>query len=486
MAEKYHEHRATFVTMSDRNEVMAQPALWGQDRMIDLFSWAALAFMAWFAVHFAAERILNDASYFLLCMVDRGGFFVNQGRWIMPLSQWSAVMGIKAGLSMNSLITLYSLGSVIVATSAFLFVRYVLKDQRAGLTVVGTQLIGVGHAVFCPVFEFYYAAPLLVACLALLKTTHIAPFPRAILFASLLFLVLSAHFLAMIVTVMILVAAGIQRDRRMARTALLVLLFHTIIRANVLSAYELRAITSLWIRLDGLGWTWILRPGRIIGHLEHAVSVYPDILLLGILFSMAMVKARAWYPFTIHLGGILVLYVLQSFYFPDGTHSVYREFVDFPFFVWVVVVPYVLWSAEVAGLRRWHRVLGVMVMARCMLWLVLSTTYVDRVEWMRDRIAAAHEQGIHRGLVAELPSFVTPHWGQVEVTPLNAMEVMLFSAEDGPSSTVVLVPMLGRSMDMDSFEREFEEKLRAEGVPLIWNSSSPYFDLPPEPFQVLR
>ncbi|MEZ4789872.1 MAG: hypothetical protein R2811_07630 [Flavobacteriales bacterium] len=467
-------------------EARMKQGWWNTDHATDLFSWAALAFMAWFAVLFAAERILNDASYFLLCMVDGDGFFVNQGRWIMPLSQWSAVMGIKAGLSMTTLITLYSLGSVIVATSAFLFVRYVLKDQRAGLAVVGTQLIGVGHAVFCPVFEFYYAAPLLVACLALLKTDRLRPLPRNLLFATLLFLVLSAHFLAMIVAVMVLVAVGIHRQRRLALVALTVLSLHAIIRANVLSAYELRAINSLWIRLDGLGWTWIFRPGRLIGHLEHAVSVYPDVVLLSLLFAVAVVKARSWYPLVVLVGGLFVLYVLQSFYFPDGTHSVYREFVDYPFAVWVVIMPWVLWPRELAGGTRWRRVLCVAMALRCLLWVLLAPTYVARVEWMRDQIAAAHEQGIRRGLVTELPAFITPCWGKVEVAPLNAMEVMLFSAEAGPSHTVALVPAHDPSMDMNAFEMDFEEKLRAENVPLIWTSTSPYFDLPPEAFRYLR
>lgn len=459
---------------------------WNTDRATDLFCWGALAFMAWFAVHFAAERILNDASYFLLCMVDRGGFFVNQGRWIMPLSQWSAVIGIKAGMSMTTVITLYSLGSVMVVTCAYLFVRYALKDRQAGLVVIGTQLVGVGHAVFCPVFEFYYAAPLLVACLALLKSTRLAPLPRAVIFAVLLFLVLSAHFLAMIVTVMAVAAAGIHRERRIALVALAVLAMHTIIRANVLSAYELRAISSLWIRLEGLGWAWLFRPGRLIGHLEHAVSVYPDVIFLSVLFATALMKARRWYPLVVLVGGLFVLYVLQSFYFPDGTHSVYREFVDFPFAVWVVIVPWALWPRELVGAARWRRVLGIALAFRCLLWIVLSPTYVDRVDWMRDRIAAAHDQGIRRGLVAKLPTFITPCWGKVEVAPLNAMEVMLFSAEQGPQHTVALVPMHDPSMDRHTFEMEFEEKLRAENVPLIWNSPSPYFDLPPEPFRVLR
>lgn len=452
---------------------------------VDLFCWATLLFIAWFAVHFAAERILSDASYFLLQMVDRETFYVNQGRWIMPLSQWSAVLGLKAGVPLTMVITLYSLGSVVVATLAYLFVRFGLKDHLAGLTVVATQLIGVGHAVFCPVFEFYYAAPLLVCCLALLKAGHILALPREALFATLLFIVLSSHFLAMIVTAMVMLLFGIHRHKRLTWIAALVTVLHTIIRTAVLSDYEQRAITSLWIRFDHLGWTWVFHPGRIIGHLEHAVSVYPDVMFLSVLFVMALVRARCWSTSAAFIGGLFVLYVLQSFYFPDGTHSVYREFVDYPFFIWVVVVPYALWPTAI-GRERWSWVVGMMFIGRCLLWLILSGTYVDRVEWMRDRIAAAHTQGIRRGVITDTPSFITPCWGSVVVAPLNPMEVMLFSAEAGPSATVVLVPVENEPPDMRSFGTELENRLITERIPLIWHSSSPYFALPATPFKILK
>lgn len=453
---------------------------------IDPLCWALLVFNGWFAVHFASERILVDAAYFLVRMVDDAGFFVSHGRWIMPLSQGLAVLAIKLALPLRAVIALYSLGGVVVAGMAYFFVRYVLQDHRAGLAVVATQLIGVGHAAFCPVFEFYYAAPLLLACLALLRSTRLAPPLQGVWFSALLFLVFSSHFLAMLVAGMALLLAGVHRQPHLRWLALAMLVLHLIIRSAVLSDYERRAITSLWIRFEGLGWTWVFRPGRLLGHLEHMLSVYPDVVFLYVLLMAALVQVRAWRTLAAFLGGVLVLYVLQSFYFPDGTHSVYREFVDHPFAVWAVVVPYILGARPVPGLGPWYKALGLFLVLRCMLWLDLSGTYADRVAWIRSRIDAAHEQGIGLGLVKDVPTFITPRWGSVKLPGLEPMETVLLSATDGTSSTVLLLPWSDTTATAAEMDTTLEARMRAERIPLPWDTPSPYFDLPRTPLRVVR
>ena len=458
---------------------------WSWARTTDILCWLAIGYLGWFALHFYAERIHGDASYFLLKIVDEGTFFVSHGRWIMPLSQWMAVLGVKAGVPMTTLITLYSLGNVAIVIFAFSFVRYGLHDRSAGIAVIATQMLGLADALFCPVFEFYYGSMLLVVCLALIRNGTMNTKIRLSLFAVLLFLTLSSHFMAMLVAVMTLFTIRVWQDRAFGITTAAVFLAHLAVRLTFLSDYEERAIDSLWIRFDVLGMCWAFHPGRLFAHGVHALVSYPDVILLSLLATFTFIRQRAWRTAFLFCGGILVIYVLQSLYFPDGTHSIYREIVDYPFAVWVIVVVFAMRpvTARVNNAWRWA-IMGCLVY-RCVAPLQIADTYTARVAWMRDRIREAHEQGIQRGFVLEPLTHVPPSNGAGPFTAVNPTEVILLSAEAGPDATVVLFPTRTAVVN-DSIEDLLERKLIDSGIPLIWHSRSPYFNMAEEPFRILR
>jgi hypothetical protein len=444
----------------------------------------AVLFLAWLGIHYAEERQYNDASVFLLRMVDSGWFYVNNGRWIMPLSQWMVILGIHWGASMHTLMVLYALGNTAVLVGALVFVRGVLRDRPAAIALVATQLLGLAHAHFCPVFEFYYGSMLLIVLLALFRASPQPGIAPLALFAVLLFLALSSHPMAMIVTAFSLLLFRVDRSRRFAAVALITMLAQLLIRWLVLSDYEANAMDAVGIRLDRWGMTWMFVPGRLYGQLWRAVAHYPDLLLLGlaVIWAAWCVQERA---LAIAYGaGTLVIYMLTSLYYPDGSHGVYREIVDYPFIVWTIVALYrSRWDA-LSG-----KVVGTLLVLSLVLRMVLvpitATTYVTRVQWMKDRISSAHRQGIQRGLVIDPPPFVPPGIDAVPIDALNPVEVLLFSSALGPDSTVVLFPVHPANA-RDSIAVVIDQRWRHERIPLIWNSGSPYFNLPPSPYRSLK
>lgn len=444
----------------------------------------AVLFLAWVGIHYAEERQYSDAAAFLLRMTNSGWFYVNNGRWIMPLSQWMVVGGIELGASLRTLIGLYALGNVAVLIIALVVVRFVLRDQRAAVALVATQLLGLAHAHFCPVFEFYHGSMLLVIVLALLRASPEPGIARLLLFATLLFLTLSSHPMAMVVTVFALLLFRVDRSRRFALASVITVLAHLTVRWLVLSDYEANAMESVGIRLNSWGLSWMFVPGRLYGQAWRAVVHYPDLLLLSlvILWAAWRVKDRV---LAISFGvGILLIYLLTSLYFPDGRHGVYREIVDYPFIVWTVVAlyrsPWDHLSTKVVGTL----LVGSLVF-RMILVPLTAETYEARIAWMHDRIEAAHRAGIRRGLVIDPAPIIPPGIDAMHIDALNPLEVILLSASASPNSTVVLFPVPATDVN-DTIGERFDQGLKKEHIPLIWESRSPYFNLPPTPYRVLK
>lgn len=468
------------VSAADRDTTRSDDVL---EFFVRWFPWAVIAYLAWFAILFAQERLHGDAANFLLHIADTGTFFINHGRWIMPLSQWMAVLGTHLGIPMSGLIALFSLGNVATLLVAYSFVRWKLKDRMAGLALVATQMVGLSHALFCPVFEFYFGAMLLVVLLAVLRSTRLGRTWRAVLLAVLLFFVLSSHFLAMVVACMVLVLVRVWREPRLTGLFALVIVVHLVIRMTVLSGYDPRAIDMLILRYQTIGWTWLFAPGRLAAMATHGILAYPDTMILAAVTAAVLVVRKDGLGLTIFLAGLLLLYVLLGLYFPDGTHMIYREIVDYPISVWVLLV---LWRRVMVHDRHIRPLLMVLFLAfgfRTVQPLRIAEAYTQRVAWMTERIAGAHDQGIRRGMVPNVPVFQPADGGQA-LPGLDPMQAMLISACEGPDAVMVLVPATSHDT-ISSFAERWTEDLEAHGVHLPEGRGT-YFSMPDEPFKAVR
>ncbi len=464
-------------------QVGALPKVW-LNRVEFFFVALGFLIISGIAVRFANERIYADAAYFLMHVAEERSFHVINGRWIIVLTQWLPVIGTRLDLPMQVLIGLFSIGNVALLAAGFAFVTFKLKDRAAGLTLIAVQFIGLAHAHFCPIFEFYYGALLLIVFHAVLRTDKLMPWFRWTLLSVLFVLVISSHFMGMLVMGLLLVMERIWTDRRLLLWLIVLLVAHLLIRTLFLTAYEANAFRSVLIRLDLLGVLWTLSPGRLWAQLSNAIHQYPDTLALSIFATALLIRKADRWGLMIFLAGISTIYVLTSLYLPDATQSYYREIVDYPATVWVLIVILTRILPE-----EWNR-LPYALLLLCALCFrsdrfnTVSRTYAERVEGMEELIDKAELHGIRRGLVQPGPPLLPPGFRVAPIAPVSPMEILLLSARKGPDAALVLIPLTPSNAHIDA--AQLDEQFDQEGLEFPTDVNGVYFHMPTGPFTELK
>jgi hypothetical protein len=118
--------------------------------------------MALFAIVFAPERFQADGAYYLFKVVNFEHFQIEHQRYILAVSQILPLVGVKIGLSLNSIFVLNSLNNVVFFYLIFLYAVYYLKDKTAGIAIILFMVFGVLHIQFTPMYEIWYGIILIV------------------------------------------------------------------------------------------------------------------------------------------------------------------------------------------------------------------------------------------------------------------------------------------------------------------------------------
>ncbi len=449
----------------------------------DLMAYLALSFLAASAMYFAQERLYADAGYFLVRVIDEEGFHVINQRWLMPLIQWLPLLGVKLGLPLKGITVLYSLGNVVLSAAAFLYVNSVLRDRSHALILLATQFVGLAQALFCPVFELYYGAILLITLRALLQSdqrhTRSGQVTACLLFA----LVATCHFLGLLVLLLMLILDRIWRYRSLAIAFAIILMLLMAPRIIGLSVYEDRAFHTVFLRLEIAGIGWVFAPGRLWAHAVQAFWHYPDAILIALLSILTAWRMKAWWPMLVFITGHLIIYTVVSLYFPDGTHDRYRETLDYAHVLWALVAAgWALQHAPVWRIRAPYVFLVILVLRFAWSFHV-GGTFVERREWIEDRIEHARQQRITKGLDMATHPFTSPGFNNAPLYAPAPFEYLLHSAMEGPENTVVLVS-IPPNAQVD--QRELETELQREGVMLPVRRNGRYFQMPNGPFTVVE
>lgn len=450
-----------------------------------VLAWAGIAFVTVFGIVYAKERLYADSGYFLTQVVEDANFHIINSRWLIPLSQWMALLGVHAGLSMGTVIILFSLGNVVLLMTLYLFVTRVLHDHDAGITLVAMQFVGLTHALFCPIFEFYYGAMLLVVFFAILHTDRLPIVPRLFLISILFVLVISSHFMGMLVMLLALFLVRIWRHRNLTILLVILLVLQLFQRLYFLSYYEAHAFENVGIRLDLLGVLWMFVPGRLWAQFLHGVWHYPDTILLAVIATVAMVRNKDAWGILVYCSGLFAMYVFISLFFPDATHDRYREILDYTPTAWTILVI----GLRVMNVERFRHcvfiALGLTLAFRIAWGVQVAGTYTARVEWMEERIAFARSKGIRRSVDLERRIFQPPGRIVAPLAKLNPPEALLLSACQGPDSVVTIVPWT-EDMLVPGYSEWLDEQLQQFGTEFPTTPNGRYFHMTTEEFQVLR
>lgn len=204
--------------------------------------------MAVFAIVFAQERFQADGAYYLFKVVNYEQFQIEHQRFILAVSQVLPLLGVKLGLSLDSIIILNSLNNVIFFYLVFLYAVYYLRDQTAGVAVILFMVFGVLHIQFTPMYEIWYGTILLILVRSHMVQGRYIFMKDLLLVSAIMLTVLFSHPLLFIPLLFIILFDAMETWRiqwRMFFAVVFVFAVWYIIKKMFLSTYEAGKMSML-------------------------------------------------------------------------------------------------------------------------------------------------------------------------------------------------------------------------------------------------
>lgn len=157
------------------------------------------------AIYYFKERHYYDTAYYLLQIINTGSFEIEHGRFIAVATQIWPYLGLKAHVSLPSLMLIYSIGEVFYYYLLFNICVFALKDASAALAILLIEGLSVLFMFFCPISELQLGSALLIIAWHLLKKAYYYSPGQKLLLSALLFTILFSHPLAFILVLCIFI-----------------------------------------------------------------------------------------------------------------------------------------------------------------------------------------------------------------------------------------------------------------------------------------
>lgn len=398
---------------------------------------SVVGYLALFAWRFADERLYADSSYYLARVINEGTFRIEHGRWVLALAEVWPLIGAKLSWSLHALILLHSFSNVIWMAVFILIAWFALRQPRAALAIALLHLIGIADGLFCPVFELYYAADLLVLYTALLLSERTAGTYRTVALVALQMVITSSHLFAAALLVGTLLLHRIWKEKRLAKLLGTVLLIQLALHAFTLSDYEKDHLAFVKrIDVAELG-SW-LSAGTWRAALSYGFTHYTDVIIIATLVTAALFLARErWFAMLgfAFIPAALALIALKA---PGFMHDRYREQLNFPVVAWIILL-----AAFIVPWRGRMRMMLYVSVAfaigyRCFEAERLAPHYQERTAWIRTRVTDAL-RAEHNKVIVPTPVYFGPEHHAIEAGWSLPVESLLLSAERGRDSTVSII-----------------------------------------------
>lgn len=224
--------------------------------------------MAIFAIVFAQERFQADGAYYLFKLVNYGQFQIEHQRFILAVSQVLPWLGVKLGMSLNSIIILNSLNNVIFFYLVFLYATKYLRDRTAGVAIILFMVFGVLYIQFIPMYEIWYGTILLVLVRSHMVNGRTLFMKDLILLGIIMITILFSHPLLFIPLLFLLLFDAAERwmiQWKMFFLVVIIFISWYVIKKMFLSTYEAGKISMLdfsWNKayrdLTHIGYYWSL------------------------------------------------------------------------------------------------------------------------------------------------------------------------------------------------------------------------------------
>ncbi|CAN5311439.1 hypothetical protein BH09BAC1_BH09BAC1_19180 [soil metagenome] len=398
-----------------------------------VFSWVMIIM----ALNLYQERLNIDASYYLFKVINYEWFRVECGRLVLALSQIMPLVAVKLGLSMKTVLLAFSVNPPIYYYIFFNIFLYAFRNIGFALVMVLTQLIGLTHGYFTPMFELYYVVPWILLCYLLLQRE--GNWWRYLLMVITAAFALSSH-MAGIILVMFVVGLDFLENRRFRFVYWFILVFVLglvfIYKALFPAPYETEIMSfsfdfSRNQRYKNLFDVWYLKT-----LIKYFIQYYWEaMLLMGPPILLLFFTHRRWqllYVFAA-FGGYLLL--IQVMYYAI-IMTRYMNQVYFP----IVIISAIVFAYSLKWFPQYlHKLLAILIVAilisRLYTLTGLSTDYRSDISMMHNLITKARTMGGSKfttryGAVAH-DEVIGAHWS-------FSIQTMLLSSIEGPDNALTI------------------------------------------------
>ena len=417
------------------------------NRIVPHLPWFVLFAMAAF---FYKARIFAESGLYFSEIINNQTFFVECQRIVSGISQILPLIGIWTGLEFKYLLLLYSLGHILFFYFLFLFVYYGLRDRRSGLLIILTQTVGIVHSFFIPVFELYYAVPLLITFYAIWRL----PFRYNVLYILLLLevIILLSHPLAFMLFAFLLLYDFRKENAKPFKFYLPVILVFVgaiAFKYFLMCDHESGKLAWQFNYVENQQYLLFRNPAyyKTIGIflLRH----YFEILASFIFVIIMLITRKQWFRLLV-VAGTFFTYLFLVNSANTLIPSSYLEQIMFPF-VPIVFIP-LIYGFSSKG-RQGRQNIAVLIISALVVYRLAviysgSEIFMKRITQMEQLIETARLKGGSKFIVSKE---VIDH-GYSQLNWSYPIETMLLSAVNGNDHTITLVP------DEDFFSSNKKEK----------------------------
>jgi hypothetical protein len=442
--------------------------------LTEYFSFITLTFLS---VWFYEERLHADSGWYAFNLINSGSFHIEHGRFILFFSQILPWIAIQFGLSLKSILLAYSLNHIFFPSTIYLICKHIFKHRTTGLLIIALQLISISKGFFCPMFEFYYVAYLLVLFAVILQSDFRYKY---FLLPPLLLIICTGHPLAFLLALLVIAYRFIDQGKEVCKSSfafiLLIIIFY-FIKSEYTSEYDLAKQNAFYNTLATARYdtAYLLKLGNML------LTYYWGIVIVFVLTGSLLLAQKRAYHLLIFIGSFCLFLVIANISYYGFYITRYQEQVYFPlsFAVAFPLFFYVLPKATALKKNIIFTVFILLLIARFVNLKNESTFFVQRTSEIEQQITTARNLNIQKALVYQESLSYPTNWSY-------PIESMLISSIAGNKNTVNL------ATDEDYYYQDNNENLDStkyilrkwEIMPITQLNSS-YFQLDTSQYQEL-
>jgi hypothetical protein len=289
------------------------------------------------SVLFAFERILNiDCTFFFFNIVNYKTFFIPENRFGIFFSQIPLIIAARIGLSLNSLVYIYSITFPLFYLFIIWICNTILKVKQAALLASLSLIIGVAYSFYHPVTETYHALIYSALFLGLIisnEVKKINSFSAISLIILIEIFALISHPISVFTCSFIIVYCFLNKEINYKK-GLFLLLFPILSIALRLilvdeKSYDNKQYDHLFASLQSFQNFFTLYPVSYLT--SRLLSLYFAPLIIVIYTFIVLIFNKKYWLFTFTLLASSAYFLIAVFTFGDGDGNTMMEKTFMPF-----------------------------------------------------------------------------------------------------------------------------------------------------------